>query len=224
MDLLVPPPSPTPSRPSLLTLLLHPSVQVMGPLAAFACRILWEGKPLTAATAFTALAWFNILKRPLQLFPSALTSLLDCLVSWERLELLFDADEVQSTHTLMNLRRGSKQDALLRSPWAIDVKHCSFGWSSDGPAVLRDLELRIYEGEMVVVVGPVGCGKSTLLHALIGDCREQSGMGRCKVNGRVAFVGQTPWVQNATIADNITFGRPYHRAAFQEVRSTTTSP
>jgi hypothetical protein len=35
-------------------------------LAAFACRILLEHEPLSASTAFTALAWFNILKRPLQ--------------------------------------------------------------------------------------------------------------------------------------------------------------
>lgn len=67
--------------------------QVMGPLCAFGFYILYQKELLTAATAFTSLAWFNILKRPLTILPNAFTSVLDCMVSMERLERFFLSEE-----------------------------------------------------------------------------------------------------------------------------------
>jgi ABC-type bacteriocin/lantibiotic exporter with double-glycine peptidase domain len=154
--------------------------QVMGPLAAFACRVLVEGRPLTASVAFTSLAWFNLLKRPLNLFPTALTSLLDCLVSWERLEAFFLADDTSpppttlstpsSPSSLMSSTKagGAEAGGVAKalegedSPWAIDLRGCTFSWTKEGPPALRDVRLRVCRGELVVVVGPVGSGE---LHA-----------------------------------------------------------
>ncbi|GAB5030200.1 multidrug resistance-associated protein 1 [Nannochloropsis oceanica] len=213
--------------------------QVMGPLASFACRILWEGQPLTAAVAFTSLAWFNLLKRPLNCFPNALTSLMDCLVSWERLEGLFLSDEVitpqcsdgtaPATATAVfaaaaEVPRSSTSVPGNDDMYAVDITHCSFAWGRDGirdPPALQDLTLRVAPGELVVVIGPVGAGKSTLLHSLVGDTvqvNEKTGAG-WKVQGKVALVEQTPWVQNTTIRDNIVFGAEigYDQEIFREV-------
>eukprot|EP00624_Nannochloropsis_granulata_P007188 evm.model.NODE_6679_length_19313_cov_19.735516.5 len=210
--------------------------QVMGPLASFACRILWEAQPLTAAVAFTSLAWFNLLKRPLNCFPNALTSLMDCLVSWERLEGLFLSDEVitpqlsdgaAATGAFAAAAEGSRSSTSSSGNsevFAVDISHCSFAWGGDGigtPPALEDLTLRVAPGELVVVVGPVGAGKSTLLHSLVGDTvqvNERTGAG-WKVQGKVALVEQTPWVQNTTIRDNIVFGAEfgYDQEIFREV-------
>jgi ABC-type multidrug transport system fused ATPase/permease subunit len=209
--------------------------QVMGPLASFACRILWEGEPLTAAVAFTSLAWFNLLKRPLNCFPNALTSLMDCLVSWERLEGLFLSDEVITPQlsdsgaagagAAVEGPRSSPYLSGMSELYAVDISHCSFAWGRDGtgtpPPALQDLTLRVAPGELVVVIGPVGAGKSTLLHSLVGDTVQvnEGAAAGWKVRGKVALVEQSPWVQNTTIRDNVVFGASfgYDQERFREV-------
>lgn len=37
-----------------------------------------------------------------------------------------------------------------------------------------------------------------------------------KVRGRIAYVGQSAWIQNATIKDNILFGKEVDEAKYQE--------
>jgi len=71
-------------------------------------------------------------------------------------------------------------------------------------------ELTIAPGELLAVVGTVGSGKSTLLSALLGNLNLLG--GEVAVGGRVAYCAQQPWIQNATIRDNITFGQPYDQA------------
>lgn len=34
--------------------------------------------------------------------------------------------------------------------------------------VLKNINIKIYENEFVIIFGPSGCGKSTLLHILLG--------------------------------------------------------
>ena len=38
----------------------------------------------------------------------------------------------------------------------------------DGETILDNINLNIYEGEIVTIIGPSGAGKSTLIKALIG--------------------------------------------------------
>ncbi len=65
----------------------------------------------------------------------------------------------------------------------IDLRHVTFRYASDGPAVLEDINLTIKPGEFVAVVGPSGGGKSTLLRLLLGF--EQPESGTIYFNGQV---------------------------------------
>lgn len=56
-------------------------------------------------------------------------------------------------------------------------------------------------------LGPVGSGKSSLLEGMIGEMRRTTGSVR--FNGTVAYCPQSAWIQNATVRENITFGRPF---------------
>jgi NitT/TauT family transport system ATP-binding protein len=80
-------------------------------------------------------------------------------------------------------------------------------------AVLRDIELEVFEGELVAIVGPSGCGKSTLLNAVDGLLAVTA--GEILVDGRAvagpgpdrAMVFQHdslfPW---RTVSENVRYG------------------
>jgi NHLM bacteriocin system ABC transporter ATP-binding protein len=57
----------------------------------------------------------------------------------------------------------------------IEVRHVTFRYLKDGPAILKDLSLRIRAGEYVALVGGSGSGKSTLLRLLLGFEKPESG-------------------------------------------------
>ena len=77
---------------------------------------------------------------------------------------------------------------------------------SYGPvAVLKDLNLVVNPGEVVVLIGPSGCGKTTILNLLSGHIEPSSGsIGR---NGIIRTVyqqdGLFPWL---TVSENIMVG------------------
>lgn len=58
-------------------------------------------------------------------------------------------------------------------------------------------------------------GKSSLLSALLGEMDKTS--GRVNTVGKIAYVSQQAWIQNATLQDNILFGRPMDRKRYNEV-------
>ena len=82
---------------------------------------------------------------------------------------------------------------------------------------LRDLDVTIPEGSLVGVVGPVGSGKSSLLSALAGEMEASTGAARAVSARGAAFCAQVPWVLNATLRDNVTFGDAYDSAKFADV-------
>ncbi|MET8283611.1 ABC transporter ATP-binding protein/permease [Micromonospora sp. NPDC005174] len=87
---------------------------------------------------------------------------------------------------------------------------------SDGTVAVRDVDLTVQRGQLVLVVGPVGSGKSSLLRALAGIVHHT---GELSWNGdpvtepelflrpnQVGYVGQLPRVLSGTVADNIALG------------------
>jgi ABC-type sulfate/molybdate transport systems ATPase subunit len=70
-----------------------------------------------------------------------------------------------------------------------------------GVEVVRDVDLDVCAGEVVVVIGPNGAGKSTLLAALAGLLPVARGM--VERNGRVAAALQAPALANRSAAANV---------------------
>ena len=86
----------------------------------------------------------------------------------------------------------------------------------DGTVGIRDIDLSVERGQLVLVVGPVGAGKSSLLRALAGIVHHT---GVLRWNGQpvtepelflrpnqVGYVAQLPRVLSGTIADNVRLG------------------
>ncbi|KAF9881046.1 ABC transporter family protein [Colletotrichum karsti] len=83
------------------------------------------------------------------------------------------------------------------------------------PFKLQDLSFEIKRDELVAVIGSVGSGKTSLLAALAGDMRKTS--GEVVLGASRAFCPQYAWIQNATVRDNILFGKDMDKAWYQEV-------
>ncbi|KAH8809406.1 ABC multidrug transporter-like protein [Xylogone sp. PMI_703] len=88
--------------------------------------------------------------------------------------------------------------------------------AGDGePFKLHGMDFSIGRNELVAVIGSVGSGKSSLLAALAGDMRKTKGdvtMGASR-----AFCPQYAWIQNATVRDNILFGKEMNRDWYKRV-------
>lgn len=73
------------------------------------------------------------------------------------------------------------------------------------PFTLRGIDLRIPRGALVCIFGRIGSGKSALLEGILGEMRQTC--GHVLFGGDVSLVTQTPWIQNASVRDNIIFGK-----------------
>ena len=61
-------------------------------------------------------------------------------------------------------------------------------------------------------------GKSSLLSAFLGEMPKNK--GSVEIRGSVAYVPQQPWIQNATVKNNILFGRPFDSKRFKAAVKT----
>ncbi|KAI1115856.1 P-loop containing nucleoside triphosphate hydrolase protein [Nemania sp. NC0429] len=83
------------------------------------------------------------------------------------------------------------------------------------PFKLEDLNLAIGRKELIAVIGSVGSGKTSLLAALAGDMRRTS--GEVILGASRAFCPQYAWIQNASVRQNILFGKDMDREWYKEV-------
>lgn len=66
-----------------------------------------------------------------------------------------------------------------------------------------------------MVVGPVGSGKSSVVSAILGELAVIS--GSLTLNGSLAYVAQEAFIFNATVRENIIFGKPYDAEKYRKV-------
>uniref|UniRef100_A0A4W3JAY2 ATP-binding cassette, sub-family C (CFTR/MRP), member 9 n=1 Tax=Callorhinchus milii TaxID=7868 RepID=A0A4W3JAY2_CALMI len=115
---------------------------------------------------------------------------------------------------------------------SVKVTNGSFSWGS-GMATVTDINIRIPTGELTMIVGQVGCGKSSLLLATLGEMQNISGKvywsWKCvellffcynfttRNRNSVAYSAQKPWLLNATLEENITFGSPFIKQRYNAV-------
>lgn len=92
----------------------------------------------------------------------------------------------------------------------MEVDKGCFTWNRESERpTLQNINVKVARGNLVCIVGQVGVGKSTLLAALLGEIPKLSGTVRA--SGSIAYVSQSSWIQNATIEENIRFGKPMDR-------------
>ncbi|WVQ95135.1 hypothetical protein IAU59_002229 [Kwoniella sp. CBS 9459] len=269
---------------------------------------------LQAATIFTVITLFQLMRMPLMMWPMTLSAVADALNAFGRLEAVFDAELITET---------KRVDPNMEE--AVKVEHASFTWdaapieedsmmkklkgknaqilnggrapapaapsggkkaadgkkskkrrlfwnkktkkvtvadeiqaeiASGGPhdaeasaqAVgqgapgsvgpiseekdvqgearifkVEDINLSIPRGSLTAIVGAIGSGKSSFLQGLMGEMRKTE--GKVTFSGSTSLCAQTPWIQNATVRENILFGQPWDEERYwNAVRDASLEP
>ncbi|XP_044754614.1 multidrug resistance-associated protein 1 isoform X1 [Coccinella septempunctata] len=173
-------------------------------LVSFASYVMVDEKNvLDATTAFVSISLFNILRFPLSMLPMMISNMIQCYVSVKRINKFLNLEELDPS----NVTHDSSEGACLV------VKNGTFSWGEEN--ILKNINVRINYSSLTSIVGTVGSGKSSLISAFLGEMEKRSG----QVNsvGTVAYVAQQAWIQNATLRDNILFGKIYDKDLYDKV-------
>uniref|UniRef100_A0A8C4PQD4 ATP-binding cassette sub-family C member 5 n=1 Tax=Equus asinus asinus TaxID=83772 RepID=A0A8C4PQD4_EQUAS len=137
------------------------------------------GFDLTAAQAFTVVTVFNSMTFALKVTPFSVKSLSEASVAVDRFKV-------------------SGSPALLGKSLEMS-----------GQQSLNDLPLPMcfVQGKLVGICGSVGSGKTSLISAILGQMTLLE--GSIAVSGTFAYVAQQAWILNATLRDNILFGKEF---------------
>ncbi|XP_061509612.1 multidrug resistance-associated protein 1 isoform X10 [Anopheles gambiae] len=174
-------------------------------LVTFATYVLVdENNVLDASTAFVSLSLFNILRFPLSMLPMLISNMVQTSVSVNRINTFLNQEELDPD----NVQHDEKESSPLL------IENGVFSWGGE-ETTLKNINVRVEKNQIVAVVGTVGSGKSSLLSAFLGEMDKIS--GRVNTLGRIAYVSQQAWIQNATLKDNILFGKPMDQRRYARV-------
>jgi ATP-binding cassette, subfamily C (CFTR/MRP), member 1 len=162
----------------------------------------YTGGVLTPEIAFVSMALFNIIRLPMTVFPVALNFVMIAFVSVQRISKFLSSQEIVNYVT---------NESNVNT---VQIDDGTFSWGNDQPT-LKSINLRVPKGNLVAVVGSVGSGKSSLISAILGEMEKVQ--GTVNVDGRIAYISQQAWIQNATVRDNILFGKPFNKKQYEEV-------
>ncbi|XP_069695544.1 multidrug resistance-associated protein 1 isoform X5 [Periplaneta americana] len=175
-------------------------------LVSFASFVLSDpNNVLDSKTAFVSLSLFNILRFPLSMLPMLISNMVQASVSIKRMNKFMNSEELDPSNV--------QHDQSEKHPLVIE--NGTFAWGPDEPPTLRNINLNFKQGSLVAVVGTVGSGKSSLVSAFLGEMDKIT--GRVNTKGSIAYVPQQAWIQNATLRDNIVFGKSLDHASYQRV-------
>lgn len=171
----------------------------------FALYVLIDGdNVLDSQTVFVVITLINNLCNSMINLRVGLTAIAQVIVSIKRIGNFLACPELETG----NVTRHTEGST------AISIRNGVFDWDGN-ESVLERINLKIEKGSLTSIVGPVGCGKSSLIYSCLGEMNKLS--GSVNIDGSVAYVAQQAWIQNATLQENILFGKAMDRQKYHDV-------
>lgn len=178
-------------------------------LAAFGGWRIIQGQ-LSLGELTTLLSYANQYNKPFNEISSVFAEWQSALASSDRMFAFLDQDDLEDDGSIALVENQIKG--------AIAFQNISFRYRADQP-LLEDVSLSIPAGSQVAIVGPTGAGKSTLINLLMRFYEVDSGeilldgspirnYSLNDLRAQMGMVLQETWLKEATIHDNIAYGRP----------------
>lgn len=177
--------------------------------------VVWLGARLVLDGGFSVGMLFAFIAYK-QIFITRIVSVIEKSVEMTMLGLHAErvADIAQTDPE--NSGPGTDLGAAAPQRFDIEVRNVDFRYSATDPYTLRNVNLRIEQGESVAIVGPSGCGKTTLLKLILGLLPPDAGEVRVggvdirrleagQYRSLVGTVMQDDHLLTGSIADNICF-------------------
>lgn len=109
---------------------------------------------------------------------------------------------------------------------AVELKNVSFGYTKD-VTVIKNLSIKVNQGDLIAIVGPTGAGKTTLVNLLMRfydpnsgsiliDGHDVSEITRKSMRLAYSMVLQDTWLFHGTVFENIAYGKD--GATYEDVR------
>ena len=154
------------------------------------------------------MAYFNLMRIPLTLFPMTLREAIKAYVSLQRITKFLNAEELDENNVDTTTKSGDND---------IEIESATLSWDEQSleTPTLKGINCNITRGSLVAIVGTVGSGKSSILAAILGEMEKIQ--GRIATQGSIAYVAQQAWIQNLSLKDNILFGQTYDLQKYNKV-------
>ncbi|KAF8634908.1 hypothetical protein AX15_000655 [Amanita polypyramis BW_CC] len=195
----------------VITLSFFTSIWVLSAVApaTFSCYTLVAGERLTVSKAFTSLALFSYLHGPMMELPRQFLAFLNAYVSMRRIESFLNEPEVPDWASTLTASVNVVEQDIGFLQASFDWENSNDSNSSASRFSLGPLDITFSKGQLTLIGGVTGSGKSAVLAALLGEMHCTSGrVFLDKTRHRVAYCGQNPWLEHATIRDNIIYNSP----------------
>ncbi|PTE76604.1 ABC transporter ATP-binding protein/permease [Staphylococcus cohnii] len=113
-------------------------------------------------------------------------------------DVVFDLLDRQERYVKSQVQMNSYQKPLIQ------LEHVYYKYDDTQHHALEDINLSIYDGEHIALIGKSGAGKSTLAQVIAQHFKPQYGSVIYKRQLKIGFLSQHPYIFNASIRDNMT--------------------
>ncbi|KAF8761483.1 ABC transporter transmembrane region [Rhizoctonia solani] len=176
-------------------------------LVAFTSYTLLAKESLTVSRAFTAIEVFSQLQGPMSQLPQQIFALLHAYVSMQRIQTFLDETEVEDWAS--SIKRPEEELDIEVFSNKVGFQEGNFVWH------LNSSETQDPKSHTNFKLTDV---TSSLLAALLGEMTCAGGQVYLdKRRHAVSYAGQHPWLEHATIRENILYGLPYNQSRYEAV-------
>ncbi|XP_033734825.1 multidrug resistance-associated protein 7-like [Pecten maximus] len=209
------------SAPILMTLLTFSVYSILG-------------HTLTASKMFTCASVFMKISASARRLPMAFNRIIEAVTSLERIEKFVALQDIDLDIYYQRIQESNNSKKV------ISVNCGKFTWDEEINSVpiesrietakskeeiipsrtltLENITIDIRKGQFIGVIGKVGAGKSSFLHAVMAEMvREDGRISVSNLDQGFALASQEPWIQQATIRDNVLFGSQFDSKKYAEI-------
>ena len=166
-------------------------------------------------SVFVIFAYAKVLRDFTRNLGRRLTPFLDCNMSVSRIQNFLATAEgswfdTERRHSKTKMDQG-KNEHHNNPVVSLTNVRCK---ATNDKMLLENVSILTEGAQTVIITGPVGSGKTSLLLAILSE--RSISEGNITHKGKMAFVGQSPWVFSGTVRDNITFNKPFDSTKFQK--------